>query len=366
MRAIKRKSPLLVLAALIAAISAASVLFSADNTTVSYKTQPLERGAISIVISTSGTLHPKQLVTVGAQISGQISKMHVKVNDRVKKGQLLAEIDPSLLFAELKRSRSSMESARITYEQADRDLQRTRMLLEKEYVAKIDLEHAQAAFVTAKNNYEAAKSQVERDEVNLNYAKIYSPIDGIVASQDTELGQTLASNFQSPKLFTISSELSSMKIDISLSDSEISKVKVGMPVNFTVDAFPDKQFFGAIRSVSLYPVIQQLITYTAVVEVDNSDLLLFPGMTAFVTIQLDEKKDILRVPAAALRFKPLQGKESQKAQNPGVPQIHVLRNNLPVAIPVTTGITDGVFVEISGDALVEGELVITGLQRLGK
>jgi len=356
-----------------------------DTVKSSYRTETVTRGDIAEIITASGTLSPVQEVTVGTQVSGQVSRVYVKVNDQVRNGQLLAEIDPSLLIAQLEQSRSNLETARINYEQAARDLKRTRMLLEKDYVAKIDLEHAEQSLVVAKNAYDSAKTQVSRDTVNLNYAKIVSPIDGIVIAQEMKLGETVTASFQTPNLFKIAGDLTQMKIDVNLSESDISKVKLAMPVTFTVDAFPGRDFSGSVHLINLTPNAEQgVVTYTVVVTVDNKDKALLPGMTAYVSIVLSEKKDVLHVPIAALRFRPpsehISGVREllhasmgagAAASRPGTDGanknvIYLLRDNILTPVAVTVGASDESNVEIAGDGLAEGDLVVTGLSHAGK
>lgn len=353
-------------------------LWSEESGAPSWRTVKVTLGSITEVVTANGTLNPVELANIGTQVSGQVSQVYVQVNDQVKKGQLLAEIDPQLLETQLKQSRSYLETARNTLEQTARDMERTKMLLEKDYVAKVDLEHAQQSWLSAKNSYESAKTQVEHDQVNLNYTKITSPIDGVVISQLVTLGQTLAASYQTPNMFIIAGDLTKMKIDVNFSESDISKIKVGMPVTFTVDAYPNKSFNGAMQSVTMNPSSKDgVVTYTATVSVENPEKLLFPGMTAYVSVKLSETKDVLRVPAVALRFTPppeqvgglhrlLQmGIRHAVIKPPKVDDgeaiIYVLRNHELKPVKVDLGVTDDSLVEISGDGIHEGDLVVTGI-----
>ncbi len=348
-----------------------------------YRTDKITRGDIKEVVTATGTLNPVQLVTVGTQVSGQVNKLYVKVNDHVKMGQLLAEIDPALLLAQIKQDRSSLETAKVGYEQAERDLNRTRMLLEKDYVAKVDLEHAQQAELQAKNSYDSAKTVIERDEVNLNYAKIVSPIDGIVISQEVTEGQTLQASFQAPTMFKIAGDLTKMKIEVNFSEADIGKVKVNLPATFNINAFPDRVFTGMVQSVNLNPTNQQgSVTYGVTVTVDNQDQVLLPGMTAYVSVTLAEKKGVLRVLATALRFVPppepvselqrmLRMFTGMKPERPAVPEagsktIYLLRHNELVPVTVTVGKTDESYVEIEGAGIAEGDTVVTGIMPPGR
>lgn len=345
-----------------------------------YRTAEITRGDIAEVVTANGTLNPLELVSVGTQVSGQISKLYVKVNDEVKKGQLLAEVDPSLLESQLKQTKASMETARTAFELAGRDLARTRSLVAKEYIARTDLERAEQSYQAAKNSYESAKSAVDKDIVNLGYTKITAPIDGVIISQEVTMGQTMAANFQTPNLFKIAGDLKKMKIDVSFSEADISKVKAGLPVSFTVDAFEDKEFSGTVQVVNLNPTNQSgVVTYSVTVEVDNPDKLLLPGMTAFVRVILSERKSVLRVPAAALRFSPpkeqvggltklfsLGVRQRNAPRNFGVDAnakqtIYLLKNNTLTPVEVKVGSTDETYVEVSGEGISEGDTVVTGL-----
>ena len=368
-----------VVGAFLAAVVAAGLLLDGSDIQPEVRTDKVTRGDIAEVVAANGTLNPAQLVTVGTQVSGQVSKLNVQLNDHVKAGQLLAEIDPTLLLAQIKQDRTMLETAKDNADQAARDLNRTRMLLAKDYVAQIDLEHAQQAYRAAKNAYEGAKTVMERDEANLNYAKILSPIDGVVISKDIDLGQTIAASFQTPNLFKIAADLTRMKISVNLPEAFISKVKVGMPVTFTVDTFPGRIFDGTISAVDLNPNTQDgVVAYTIEVSVNNKDRSLLPGMTAYVNITLSKQPNVLRVPAAALRFVPPAEHVSalQRLFNPhrriAIPQrakdgktIYLLRNDVLTPVTVKTGATDDDYVEVSGEGIAEGDTVVIGMA-LGK
>lgn len=377
---IKLLKTLLSLCVLAAAIVGVWSTIDSGDAPAGYRTVPITRGSISEVVTANGTLNPMELVTVGTQVSGQVSKIYVSANEKVKKGQLLAELDPALLLTELKQARTAMETAQLIYEQAARDLDRTRTLVEKDYLPKIDLERAQQQYFSSRNGYESAKSAVERSEVNLNYTKIYSPIDGVIISQVVTLGQTLIANYQTPDMFSIAGDLVKMKIDVNFSESDISKVKERMPIKFTVSAYPDREFDGVIHTVNLKPKSEQgVVTYSVVVSVDNKDEALLPGMTANIILTLLETKDVLRVPPAALRFAPPAEKisglktlfqpslrnrnriQAPQNANPFTGTIYLLKNGTPKAVTVTIGVSDESNIAIYGEDFQEGDEVIVGL-----
>lgn len=384
-KALKSLFALIVIAA--AGVIGWTALDGSGNAPV-YRTAEVTRGSITEIVTATGTINPMLTVNVGTQISGQISKIYVQVNDEVKEGQLLAEIDPSLLAAELRQSQASMETARVAFEQAGRDLERTRQLVAKDYLPKVDEERAHQAYLAARNGYDAAKSQVERAEVNLNYAKIYSPIDGVVISQEVTLGQTVAAQYQTPNMFKIAGSLKQMKIDVAFSEADISKIKPDMPVAFTVDAFPDREFEGKVQLVNLSATnTSGVVTYSVTVEVDNHDKVLLPGMTANVSVTLSEIRDVLRVPAAALRFTPPPDQVSglQRLFQPGMRSrpgrgmanfmmneksaratIYLLKKGALTPVEVTLGKSDDINIAVSGEGIAEGDEVVTGIMPVRK
>ena len=383
---------------LLSAIAAGWVYFPREKVEKpTFRTEKVTRADISAVVTATGTLNPVQLITVGSQVSGKINKMLVQVNDHVKAGQLLAEIDPSLLEAQLKQDNSALESAKVAFEQADRDLKRNRLLLAKDFIAKHDLELAEQSYLQARNGYDSAKTVIEKDILNLNYAKITSPIDGVIIGEIVTEGQTLQASQQVPDMFRIAGSLTDMKIDVNFSESDIPKIKVGQPVTFTVTAFPDRIFNGTVQTVNLNPTGQfgqslQIsppnqaggVTYSVVIGLKNEDGALLPGMTANVSVILSQQKNVLRVPLSALRFNPpkeeasslgsMLGAQTTKShptqvmENEDSPDktLYVLRNAVLTPVPVTTGASDDTYVEITKGDVNEGDQVIVGMKKLKK
>ncbi|MFW0777244.1 MAG: efflux RND transporter periplasmic adaptor subunit [Rickettsiales bacterium] len=378
----KKKKIFLILVLVVAVIGAAMMAPSNGEENNQFRTAKITRGDIAQVVTANGTLNPTELVSVGTQVSGKINNIYVSLNDTVTKGQLLAEIDPSIPETTLRQSKANLETARNAYELARRNLQRTRALYKKQFVAKIDLENAEQSYLSSKNSYESQKTQVERDEVNLSYTKITSPIDGVIIAQEVSEGQTMAANFQTPNLFKIASDLTKMKIDVNFSEADISKVKAGQPVSFTVDAYEDKEFEGKVRVVNINPVNQSgVVTYSVTVDVENPEKLLLPGMTAFVRVILSEEKDVLRVPAASLRFSPPEEQASglttlftmgtnRKRHNysslNNKKSVYLLKNGKLVEAEVEVGSTDETYVEVSGKDIAEGDTVVISLMPSNK
>ena len=371
---------LAIIVALLAAAILSGALDEAQDKGTPYRSETITRGTIGHFITATGTISPEEVVTVGTQVSGQITKLYVKLNDTVTKGQLLAEIDSSIPETQLKQSKAALETAQLAYTLAQRDHERTKALVAKEYVAKIDLERAWQSLVSAKNSLEGAKIQVERDQVNLGYTKVTSPIDGIIIAQEATSGQTVASSFSTPNLFRIARDLTVMKIDMNVPESDISKIQQGMPVKFSVDAFPDREFSGRVDLIDLNPNNQSgVVTYNVVVKLENTDRALFPGMTANISITMSEVKDILRVPTAALRFSPQHASTSplsrltsgrmfgKRGSNPPTKEnsegtyIHLWADNQVKKVRVNIGASDDLYFEVHSDEIKEGDVVLTGL-----
>ena len=331
-----------------------------------YKTQVADVGDIRQIITANGTLNPVVLVNVGTQVSGTVKALHTDFNERVSPGQVLAELDPALFRAALAQSQASMLSAKANLNLAKAKELRARDLLAKNFISQTAMDEATQALEAASAQVAQAKAQVERDNTNLHYSIIRSPISGVVVARNVDVGQTVAASFQTPTLFQIAKDLRNMQIDSSVSEADVGAITVGLKVNFTVDAFPERDFVGQVRQVRLNPSIQQnVVTYNVVVAVDNADGKLKPGMTAHVRIVVAERKNILRIPNAALRYKPATTEEDpekparNKKRNvsPTVYQLDLKQQ--PVAIKLKLGISDNTYSEVLEGELKAGtELVI--------
>jgi HlyD family secretion protein len=327
-----------------------------------YKTRSVERGDIMQTISANGTLTPVVLVNVGTQVSGTVAKLHADFNDRVEIGQILAELDPAILRAQLQQSKANLLNAQVTLRIAESKLRRHRLLKEKEFISSEALEIVEQETEAARAQLAINKAQVERDQANLNYSVIRSPISGVVIARDVDIGQTVAANFQTPILFQIAKDLRQMQINISVAEADIGQLHIGQLINFTVDAFQQRKFSGTVKQVRLNPTIQEnVVTYNVVAMVDNDDGTLLPGMTANIHFVVMQKNDVLRVPNAALRFQPkdLELNEGGKVTIPSQqPTVYLLTDNQPSPIAVATGITDGNFTEIISNEIKAGDKVI--------
>jgi HlyD family secretion protein len=286
---------------------------------VSYSAVPVTRGRIASQVTATGTLSPLVTVQVGSQVSGRIQALHADFNSTVTKGQVIARIDPQLIESEVARARANLSAASATVTRADAELrdarqkwERASALASKQLVAQADADSARAAFDAASAGVASARAQLAQSraslkqaETNLAYTTIVSPIDGVVISRDVDVGQTVAASLQAPTLFTIAEDLAKMQVHTSVAESDVGTLANGMPVEFTVDAFPGERFRGEVQQVRYSPTtVSNVVTYNAVVAVDNPQLKLRPGMTADVTFLTEERQDALSVPNAALRFRP--------------------------------------------------------------
>jgi HlyD family secretion protein len=333
-----------------------------------YATAIVERGPIVQTVSANGTLNPVVLVSVGSQVSGIVQDIYADFNDKVKAGQILARLNPALNRAQLEQSEANLASAKASLQLAKANEQRNRDLYAKEYVTRQDLDTSIQALQAAEAQVALAKAQVARDQTNLNYTIIRSPVSGVVVSRDVDVGQTVAASFQTPTLFLIAKDLTQMQVDSNVSESDIGNVKDGQRATFRVDAFAERDFDGVVGQVRQAPItVQNVVTYDVVVNVSNPELLLKPGMTANVTIVTARRDNALRVPVQALHFNPERRKprEQTSAANSdsghlrGRKKVWVLRENKLTAVPVTTGLDDGAYVEIlSGDLHPGDEVVI--------
>ena len=286
---------------------------AAENKGERYRTVAVDRGAVVQRITANGTLNPVTVVSVGTQVSGTVTKLYTDFNNTVKAQQILLELDPALIKANLAQIDASLRSAEATARLAESTLKRTRGLVEKGFISSQTLEQNAKELDVANATVAQVKSQLDREKTNLSYTIIRSPIDGIVIDRKIDVGQTVAASFSTPTLFQIAKNLEEMQIDTSVAEADVGSVRQGMPVRFTVDAYPERDFQGKIRLVRLNPTIQQnVVTYNVVVDVNNEGSLLKPGMTAQVSFVANQRDDVIRIPNSALRFKPPKDDKDDK------------------------------------------------------
>lgn len=402
-----------------------------DKPAVEYDTVKLERGNVVARVTATGTLSALVTVQVGSQVSGRIQELHADFNSPVKKGQQLAKLDPRGFQASVQQASASLAAARgnlakaqATAANTKAQYERAKQLAEKKLIAESELDTAranmlvsQADIMSTQGSIEIATANLNQARINLAYTDIISPVDGIVISRAVDVGQTVAASLQAPVLFTIAEDLRKMQVDTSVSEADVGKLEPQMPATFTVDAFPNIQFKGTVRQIRNAPVtVQNVVTYDAVIDVDNPDLKLRPGMTATVTFTYANRENVLRVPNSALRWKPAaDAAASSSGRGPGAGRrpregagpagaasgespagsasgeapaaapsgeaaagagrgrfrdgagqpsdrksVYVMRDGQPKRIPVRVGISDGSFTEITDGPLQEGDILITG------
>jgi HlyD family secretion protein len=315
------------------------------------------RGDIAETVTATGTVNAVTTVLVGTQVSGTIKDIFVDFNSPVRKGQVIAQIDPASFEAQLLQARANVTRAEAQVRDSERTLARNKLLFSRNLIARSELDTAETNYDSNVALLEQAKAALRVAETNLRYTKILSPVDGIVISRAVDVGQTVAASFQTPTLFTIAEDLTRMQINTSVDEADIGKVKTGQAVEFTVDAFPDQPFEGAVGQVRSAPTtVQNVVTYDVVVMVNNKDMKLKPGMTANVTIITAQRNGAIQVPNAALRFRPADEAKSAPPQRGQA--VWVLEKGKPRRVPVTTGISDGLVSELLAGDLAEGQQVI--------
>jgi HlyD family secretion protein len=366
----------------------------------------VERGDVTGRVTATGTLTTLVTVQVGSQVSGRIAELYADFGQRVKRGQVIAKLDSRMFAAQAEQGRANreaaagdLEKARAEAEEAEKKLKRTQALADQNLVAHAELDTAvttakaaRAAVAAAVGNRSQASASYNQAKVNLGYTTIVSPINGIVISRNVDVGQTVAASLQAPTLFTIAEDLSKMQVHAAVSEADVGRLEPGMQATFIVDAYPDRKFKGVIRQIRDAPqTLQNVVTYDAVVDVDNADLRLKPGMTANVTFVYAERKGVLRIPSAALRFRPPDellasagkggggdggGKKKKQKAGKGsstsastptsastsasaMKSVWALDGEKLREVPVEIGVSDGSKVEVRNGALGEGDVLIT-------
>lgn len=269
-----------------------------------FKTANVDTGNITQTVTASGTLNPVALINVGSQVSGTVLTLKADFNDRVKKGQILLTLDPTIFNAQIKQSEANLASAESSRRLALANLERNQKLVIQNYISASALDQSKRELEVADANIKLAKAQLERVQADLNNSVIRAPIDGVIIKRTIDLGQTVAASFQTPNLFQIAQDLTKMQIDTNVSEADVGALKDGLAARFVVDAYPDREFDATLRQFRLAANVQQnVVTYNVVLDVENKDELLKPGMTAQVRLVVGNKQNVLRIPTAALRFK---------------------------------------------------------------
>jgi HlyD family secretion protein len=401
---VKRKRILAIVLLLVGICAAVGFWSLGDGAKESpYITVSVKKGTISQVVSSTGTLQAVVTVQVGSQVSGTIDKLYANFNTKVKAGQIVAQLNQDKFKAAVDQARanllgaeSNLAKAKVSVTDTQRTLARNKELMKRDLVAQSDLDAAQTAYDAAMAQLEVNKAQAAQAQAALNHTKvdldntvIRSPVDGIVISRNVDVGQTVAASLQAPTLFTIANDLSKMEVHTSVDEADVGNIWEGQEVTFTVDAFPARRFRGKVFQVRNAPtVVQNVVTYNAVVRIDNDDLILKPGMTANVQFLVSQREDVLAIPNMAMRFKPPEQKDEaqellRQEQSRAVPpvgtkrtsrsggggggrgarsvRIYVFKDSKAQPVDVQLGITDGSKTEVRGGELKENDAVIIGM-----
>ncbi len=416
---VKRWIPRIITLAIVAGAAAALWIkkpWAKGETPITFSTVNVSKGNIVAQVTASGTLSARGTVQVGAQVSGRVVVLGADFNDKVKKGQIIAKLDDSVLKAQIEQQQAAYDLAvanlrksEVTSADNKRQYARQKALQDQQLVAGATVEGFQATFEASQAAIAASRAEVTRAganlkqaRTNLSYATIISPVDGVVLSRQVELGQTVASSLQAPVLFTIAEDLARMQIDTAVAEGDVGALKEGMKATFTVDAFPGKQFNGLVRQVRNAPTTNQgVVTYDAVIDVDNAELALRPGMTANVTFVLEQVDNVVKIPNAALRFKPTRdqmmaifdkfggGRRSsgggargsgerggsgewggggpgggRENRDPTRKQLWKLVDGKPKMVFVKVGLTDGSSTQLLEGELQPGDQLVTEIQGL--
>jgi HlyD family secretion protein len=368
-----------------------------------YQTAIVDRGEVVSRVSASGTLSATVTVEVGSQVSGRIQSLFADFNSVVSKGQRIAKIDPALFEAAVAQAAANVAAARgnlaraqAQTEESQRQAARATQLFAQALISENDRDNAvstaranEGTVAQAQGQLAQAQASLQQAQTNLRYTDILAPTDGIVISRAVNVGQTVAASLSAPVIFTIAQDLRKMEVHTNVAESDIGKLRAGMESAFTVDAYPGERFIGRIREIRNAPqVVQNVVTYDAVIDVDNSALKLKPGMTATTTVIVDQRADVLRVPAVALRFRPEEPGAAKGAAGPAAMRaggartgagmrsgdrggnssartVYVLERGEPAPREIVTGLTDGSFTEVLSGQLAADEEVITGLAGAG-
>lgn len=343
---------------------------------ITYETTPLERCTITQVVEASGTINPVNTVSVGSVVSGLIESIYVDYNSQVKKGQLLAQIDPRNFQASVEQNTAQVQNAEANMakiqavtEMSRKTYVRYKNLYKKNFIAKSELDQAESDYLSNKAQIASAAAQISQAranlataKTNLGYTKIIAPVDGTIIARKIDIGQSVAASFQAPELFTIAQDLTKMQIEVSVSEADIGKVAVGQEVTYTLDGYQDSVFKGKVTQVRISPTtVSNVVTYTVIVEVDNEDLKLIPGMTANVSIITHKSENVLCAPSIALKYNP--NTDGTRYKNQG---IWILSDKKPKRVNIETGASDDTNIEIKSKELHEGDKIITGASNVKK
>jgi HlyD family secretion protein len=366
---------------------------SHEKPKIKWRTAKIEQGDLKVAVTATGTLSAVTTVQVGTQVSGTIAAIHADFNSTVKKGQVIAELDRTFLETSVQDTEASVARTQVQVQMTKRAQDRAKELAAQSLLAPSDLDTAVTNYESAQAELRSAQAQLDRARVNLRYATILSPVDGVVISRSVDVGQTVAASFNTPTLFIIAADLTKMQVQASVDEADIGQVKLDQVASFTVDAYPSLTFAGRVAQIRFQPVVvQNVVTYTVIINVENPDLKLLPGMTANLSIAVTEHKNVLKVLSSALRFSPPSeaggdegavpssrwsgggsgngGRSNSPSAPAALPQAPVPggpgtlwlldAQQKPKSAKVKVGLSDGTFTEVEGEVRA-GDDVITGV-----
>lgn len=349
-----------------------------------WRSSNIEKGDISLIVTATGLVSADTTVAIGTQVTGILSKLFVDYNSKVKKGQIIAQIDTTILHATRVDAEANCERAQAQFNGYKRDFDRQKKLFDENIISQSDYDLSLTNYETSKSNVKSFKAQLERAIINLSYATIRSPINGIIISRNLDQGQTVIASFNTPTLFTIVNNLKAMQVQANVSEADIGEIRIGQDVDFTVDAYPNEIFKGHIQQIRLQPVtLQNVVNYVVIIDAINSDLKLMPGLTANINIKVDHRSNIFKVPANAFSFMPpieyindnLNIPDSVKkiwlnqigfksnmemVKKNDVAYLWVVNGKEIYPVKVKKGLSDGILTEVDGDVKV-GQKVATGI-----
>lgn len=367
-----KKKPIFITAGILIAVAVFYFFYKNKNGTnkTEYIFFQVKKGTITKDITATGALNAFQTIDVGTQVSGIISKIYVDYNDIVNQGQIIAMIDTVALVASVTDAEANFLKTKVLFLQQGKEYERYKELLAKNAVSQSDYDQVDANYLSAKSTLKSAEAQLNRAKINLKYATITAPISGIVISKNVNVGQTVAASFATPTLFTIANDLKKMQLQAKIDEADIGQIKKGQSVKFNVDAYPDLTFSGIVDQIRLQPVTtQNVVNYNVMINVPNPDLKLLPGMTANLSVQVDEHKDVFLVPLSATFFNPdfIQLSDSVQMKTTFWKKCNGKENGcyeldgiFIAPVTVKRGLDNGSFVEMSSDQIQEGMKVIVG------
>jgi len=378
----------LVIATAVLAVAAGAGYFLRPKSDVAppskYRSALVDRGDIHQTVTATGTINPVALINVGSQVSGTVAELNADFNDRVKKGQVLLKLEPTIFNAQVAQAEANIASARASLRLSQATFERNEQLVAQNFVSSLALDQSRREMEVAAANLKLAQAQLDRARADFNNSVIRSPIDGVVIKRTIDLGQTVAASFNTPNLFQIAQDLTKMQIDTSVSEADVGLLKDGVPARFVVDAYPEREFNATMRQFRLAPtVVQNVVTYNVVLDVDNSDELLKPGMTAQVRLVVAKRDNVLRIPTTALRVRLTeQDQEAERKRTKGAAQgalpadddvafrsasetarlfkVYKLdARNQPQPVDIRAGLSNFRYTEVLSGELKPGERIVT-------